>query len=104
MSTSTSKKAYNFPITQLTAETRGQNAKGTDKITFRGKLTIAGREVERTVLAQGKAAALISDMVGQGNVLNLRVVFDRAPANEDGKQGGEFLTVVDLPREKQAAA
>lgn len=100
----TKQKAYNYDVVQQNDENRSQNVNGTDKIVFRGELTIRGRKTERTFVAQGKAAALISDMVGKGNTLKLRCVFNRAPANEDGTPGGEYLTVVDLPREKQAAA
>ena len=102
-----SKKAYNLKVTQLNEANDGQNSNNTRKITFRGETTVKGkkgdRTITRTVIAQGKAADQISDMLGQGNVLGLRCVFDRAPDNDDGSQGGEFLTVVDLPRAKAAA-
>lgn len=97
-----SNKAYNLALTQLTTASKGKNSKGTEKITFRAKGTIGGREVERTVVAQGAAAELISGMVRKGATMDLRVLFDRAPANEDGTRGGEFLTVVGLPRAKAA--
>lgn len=57
-----------------------------------------GREIERTVVAQGAAADAIASMVKKGASLSLRCLFERAPANEDGSQGGEYLTVVGLPR------
>ena len=97
-------KAYNLEITQLTTADKAVNAKGTAKITFRGKLTVGKnkREIERTVVAQGKAAEQIRGMMRKGSVLNLRCMFETAPANEDGSKGGEFLTVVDLPRAKAA--
>jgi hypothetical protein len=99
-------KAYNIVATQLTTANKGKNAKGTSKITFRAKLTVGkgdkAREIERTVVAQGAAADLISKMVRKGAELPLRVLFERAPANEDGSKGGEFLTVVGLPRAKAA--
>jgi hypothetical protein len=98
-------KAYNVTVTQITDAVVGQNANGKGKITFRAKGTIGKREIERTVVAQGAAATLIEGIIGKGNELKLRVLFDRAPANEDGKQGGEFLTVVGLPLPpKQKAA
>jgi hypothetical protein len=96
-------RAYNIVATQLTTAKKGKNAKGTSKITFRAKATVGGREIERTVVAQGAAADLISGMVRKGSELKLRVLFERAPANDDGSKGGEFLTVVGLPREKKAA-
>ena len=96
-------KGYNFEIEQLTTANRRENSNGTPKITFRGKLIIRGRETERTVVAQGKAAELITGMVRKGNKLNLRVVFKNA-VNEDGSRGGEYLTVIDLPREPEQKA
>ena len=99
-----SNKAYNVVLTQTTTANKGKNAKGTAKITFRAKGTVGGREIERTVVAQGAAADLIKGMVRKGAELSLRVLFERAPANEDGSKGGEFLTVVGLPREKTAKA
>ena len=95
-------RAYNLTLTQITTASKGKNAKGTPKITFRAKGTVGGREIERTVVAQGAAADLIKGMVRKGAELSLRVLFERAPANEDGSKGGEFLTVVGLPRAKAA--
>ena len=97
------KRGYNLAVNQLTTANRSKNVNGRDKITFRGKTTVGGREIERTFVAQGKAAELISGMVRKGNTLNLRVIFERAPSNEDGKRGGEFCSVVALPRAKKAA-
>jgi len=98
-------KAYNVTLTQLNDAAVGTNSNGKDKITFRAKGTVGKREIERTVVAQGAAAALISGMLGMGNELKLRCLFSRAPANEDGSKGGEFLTVVGLPLPpKQKAA
>lgn len=96
-------RAYNIVATQLTTASKGVNAKGTEKITFRAKLTVAGREVERTIVAQGAAADLIKNIVRKGRQMKLRVLFETAPANDGAKRGGQFLTVVGLPREKQAA-
>ena len=94
----TNARAYNVALTQTTTASKGVNAKGTSKITFRAKGTVGGREIERTVVAQGAAAELIRGMVRKGAALNLRVLFDRAPANEDGSKGGEYLSVVALPK------
>ena len=93
-------RAYNLAITQLTTASKGVTATGKTKITFRGKTTVAGREIERTVVAQGAAAELLDGKLRKGNSIDLRVLFERAPANEDGKRGGEFMTVVALPRAK----
>ena len=101
-----STKAYNVVATQLTTASKGTNSKGTAKITFRAKLIVGkgdkAREIERTVVAQGAAAELIRGMVRKGNELKLRVLFERAPANDDGSKGGEYLTVVGLPTAKAA--
>ena len=95
-------KAYNLAITQLNTASKAPNSKGTAKITFRGKVMLRGREVERTVVAQGAAADKISGMVRKGASLNLRCLISEAPGQEEGKKGGQFLTVVDLPRAKAA--
>ena len=100
--TTSNNRAYNVSVTQLTTASKAPAANGTDKITFRGSLTIKGQTRERTVVAQGKAAALIASNMRKGNVHDLRVLFERAPANDDGGRGGEFLTVVALPRAKAA--
>ncbi len=93
-----SNKAYNIAMTQLTTAKKATNANGKAKITFRGKALVRGREVERTVVAQGAAAEQLTGMLKKGAALNLRCLFERAPANEDGSQGGEYLTVVGLPK------
>ena len=98
-----SNRAYNMTIKQITTAERSENANGTPKIKFRGELTLRGETRTRTVVAQGKAAELITGMVRKGNSMDLRVLFERAPANEDGKRGGEFLSVVGLPEAKKAA-
>lgn len=94
--------AYNLKIRQTTEAVRSVTASGTDQIKFRGEVMIRGQLRTRTVVAQGKAAALIDSMVGEGNELSLRGLFDRAPANEEGTRGGEFISVVGIPRAKAA--
>ena len=97
-----SNKAYNVTAVQTATAVRTVIGSGTKQIKFRADVTVRGKVVSRTIVAQGKAADLISGMVRKGNTLNLRCVFERAPANEDGKRGGEFLSVVALPRAKAA--
>lgn len=92
----TTKQGYNLIVSQLTQEVVATNANDKLKITFRGKTTVGKRTIERTFVAQGVAAEQIQAMVGKGNELKLRCIFERAPANDNGK-GGEFLTVVGLP-------
>lgn len=98
-------KAYNFSIKQLNTAEKSTTATGTPKIKFRGELTLRGETKERTIVALGKSAELIGAAMRKGTVHELRCVFDRAPANDDGKRGGEFLAVVGIPqpREQKAA-
>lgn len=93
----TTKQGYNLIVSQLTEAVVAKNANDKLKITFRGKTTAGKRTIERTFVAQGAAAEQIQEMVGKGNELKLRCLFSRAPSTEDGKRGGEFLTVIGLP-------
>jgi len=102
--TNTKGKGYNYSVKQLTTAERTTTASGTKQIKFRGSLKLRGKDAERTIVAQGKSAELIEGMLRKGNTLDLRVVFNRAPANEDGSKGGEFLSVIDLPRKKEQKA
>lgn len=95
-------KAYNLTITPKGAVDLTPTVAGLRKTKFRGTYTVRGKTVERTVVAQGKAAELIDGLIADGSPVALRCIFQKAPANDAGK-GGEFLTVVALPREKQAA-
>lgn len=96
-------KAYNVNVIQLTEAETGVNAAGTEKIKFRASMTLRGKEVERTVIAQGKAAAAIAEGLGVSTQQSLRVLFENAPDNEDGTPGGQFLTVVGRPAPRKAA-
>ena len=98
-----STKAYNVTVKQTETAVRSVTASGTAQVKFRGEAMIRGELRTRTVVAQGKAAALIEGMVGEGNELSLRGLFDRAPANEGGDRGGEFISVVGIPQARQAA-
>ena len=98
-----SNRAYNLKIKQTTTAERSENVKGTQKIKFRGELMLRGQMRTRTVVAQGKAAELISGMVRKNATMDLRVLFERAPSTEEGQRGGEFLSVVGLPEAKKAA-
>lgn len=91
-------KAYNVKVTQLSTAAKSQNSTGKSKITFRGSLVINGKTIERTVLAQGAAADAIASGLRKGTEQSLRVLFSQAPDNDDGSQGGQFLTVVGVPR------
>lgn len=99
-----SNRAYNLKIKQTTTAVRSTTASGKQQIKFTGELTLRGKTRSRTVVAQGAAAEMIDGMVRKGSELELRCLFDRAPANEDGKRGGEFLAVVGLPTPKEQKA
>ena len=101
-STGNSQKAYNVVAHQLTAAEESTTASGKPSVKFRAKLTVGGREIERTVIAQGASAELLDGKLKQGEDISLRVLFKRAPANENGR-GGEYLSVVALPKTKAAA-
>lgn len=104
--TNTSKRGYNLTLTQTTAAVVGQNTNGKTKITFKGKTMVGGREIERTVLAQGAAADEIANDVGEvGTEIALRVLFERVPSQVEGQRGGEYLAVIGKPLPpKQKAA
>lgn len=101
----TTKQGYNLKVKQTTVAEIGSNSNGKLKITFRGKTTVGGREIDRKFVAQGEAAEKIQDKVALGADLALRCIFENAPAKGDEKKGGEFLTVVGepLPPKKKAA-
>lgn len=94
-------KGYTVAMTVVTAPEASVIATGTDQVKFRAKMTLRGRETERTVLAQGKSAALVRDLV-VGNDVTLRVSFEEAPAQEEGQRGGQFLAVLGVPTKKAA--
>lgn len=101
---STSKQAYNLTLTPLGEIDTTPTLSGTKKMKFRASYVTKGKTVERTVVAQGKAADKIDGIVKTGEPVALRCIFDRAPANDDGKPGGEFLTVVAIPLPPKAKA
>lgn len=99
---STKEKGYNIKMTPVTAPEASTIATGTAQVKFRAKMTLRGRETELTVMAQGKSVEFV-DGVEVGNETTLRCLFEEAPAAEEGKRGGQFLTVVGKPRAKKAA-
>jgi hypothetical protein len=101
MTETTTAKAYNVKLNILSLDD-GKNAKGTRKITGRATLTRSGKQIERTFIAQGKAADAVAAHLTVGAETVVRVLFDRAPANDQGARGGEFLTMIDMPRAKAA--
>lgn len=101
MTEQTNVKAYTVTLTPKGEIDTTPSASGTQKLKFRATYTAQGQEKERTVLAQGKAAEAIANVIKVGEAVALRVMFDRAPGN-DGKPGGEFVTVLGLPTAKAA--
>lgn len=100
-----SQKAYNVTVKQLNTASKSKTASGAEMIKFRASMTVGGRQIERTVVAMGKAAEDIRANVRKNNEFAIRALFSRAPANENGQRGGEFLSVVGVPLPpKQAAA
>jgi hypothetical protein len=102
--TSGKKKAYNFDVKQVETAFKGKNANGKTLVRFKGELVIGGKTVKRTISAQGEAADLIIGKLRKGNTLALRCIFERAPANDNGR-GGEYMVVVGepLPPKQKAA-
>ena len=98
-------KGYNMTITPKGDIDTTPTATGTKKIKFRATFDQKGTSRERTVVAMGKAAEAIEGKIVAGEAIALRVLFDRAPSQEEGKRGAEFLTVLGLPLPpKQKAA
>ncbi len=99
-------KGYNLTLTPKagTIDTT-PTASGTKKTKFRATFEQRGKTVERTVVAMGKAAEAIEGKIVEGEAVAIRCLFDRAPAQEEGKRGAEYLTVLGLPLPpKQKAA
>lgn len=99
----TTAKAYNIKLNILSLDD-GKNAKGTRKLTGRATFQRGGKSFERTFIAQGKAADAVAEHLVVGSDVTVRTIFDRAPANEEGKQGGEFLTLIAMPLPPKAKA
>lgn len=97
-----SNKAYNFVATPVGEIDTTPSASGKPKLRFRATVNIRGREVTRTVVAQGAAAEKLNGKVETGVAVGIRALIDHAPANDGAARGGEYLTVVDLPRAKAA--
>lgn len=102
MSDQTTVKAYTITLTPKGEIDTTPNSAGTPKMRFRATYTAQGQQKERTVLAQGKAVEAVKDMIKVGEPVALRVIFDNAPANDEGKKGGEYLTVLGAPLPKAA--
>jgi hypothetical protein len=98
-------KGYNIALTPKdgTIDT-SPTSTGTKKIKFRATMKLRGQDRERTVVAMGKSAEAIEGMIEAGKEVSLRVLFDRAPSQEEGKKGAEYLTVLGIPLPPKAKA
>lgn len=92
------KKGYNLTLTPQGEIDTTPNSAGTPKKRFKATYVSKGKTFTRTVIAQGKAAAATEGLIVEGQPVVLRCVFNRAPANEDETLGGEFLSVVAVPK------
>lgn len=98
---STSKKAYNIPMTVTSVETR-TNTAGSDYLFAKVDATIRGEKRTRTLIAQGKAADAVRDALVPGQDTKIRVLFE-AVTNDNGEEGGQFLVAVGMPLPPKAA-
>ncbi len=86
-------------------------AAGVDRIRFRADIARGDKIVERTVLAQGRAAKAIAGMIKSGKAVTLTGVFARMPvipAGETAKPaagetvrrrlGAEYVAITGLPQ------
>ncbi len=89
---------YNVNMTPLNIS-EGQNSNGKRKITGRATIkTAKGARYERTFVAQGAAADAVAAHLQIGEAVVVRAFYDRAPANEDGGRGGEYITLIAMPK------
>ena len=96
----TSKRAYNMNVT-VNEVSETTNSNGTPFIRAKVGVTIRGKAVVRTLVAQGKAANDVRAALVQGASSKIRCLFDNVPT-EDGKEGGQFLTAIGMPTAKAA--
>jgi hypothetical protein len=91
------KRAYNFDVTP-SAIKNDTDKGGKPYMTARVSLTLRGKTVERTLQMRGKMIAEVGSTLEVGKASPVRALFERAPANDDNKRGGDFLVAVGLPR------
>ena len=95
-----STKAYNLDV-NVQSVTTSTTTTGTPMLRAKVGLKLRGRDVTRTLIAQGKAFEAVKDAIVEGANTKVRALFARVQ-NEDGSEGGEFLTAVGLPLAKAA--
>jgi hypothetical protein len=94
------KSFYTFNGTVSEVSTR-TNVKGAAYSVFKLSTMLRGKAAVRTVIASGKAHMALVDNLVEGGKISIRGFFERGPG-KDGKQGGEYITAVGLPRAKAA--
>lgn len=87
-------------------------AAGVDRIRFRATLVQGDKTIERTALAQGRAAKEISNVIKAGKEVRLKCVYSRMPItpkpgekiDPEGKVklGAEYISIIGLPTDKAA--
>lgn len=92
---STTRRAYNFNVT-VNEVSESTNTKGTAIIRAKVAVTLRGKAVVRTLVAQGKAANDVRAALVQGASTKIRCLVDHVPT-EEGKRGGQFLTAIGMP-------
>ena len=93
-------RAYNLTVVPGSVQTI-TNSKGTKTFKTRVTTTLRGRQVERTLMASGKAHAELKGLLRKGREIQIRCLIESV-ANDDGSEGGQFLTAVGLPKAKAA--
>ena len=96
----TSARGYNMNVS-VNEVSETTNSNGTALIRAKVGVTIRGKAVVRTLIAQGKAANDVREALVQGATTKIRCLIDHVPT-EEGKRGGQFLTAIGLPIAKAA--
>lgn len=102
--TPASRKAYNLTMTVDSVETP-TDTNGKEFLRSKVTLQLRGKQRKRTLIAQGKAADAVRDVLVAGQEAKIRCLFDNV-VNDAGEEGGEFLVAVGLPlppKDKAAA-
>lgn len=96
-------KGYNMNLKVLSVETP-TNSKGEEYIRAKVEGKIRGEMRPRTLIAQGKAADAVRDILIAGEEAKVRVLFEKV-VNDAGEEGGEYLVAIGVPLPpKQKAA
>ena len=96
----TGRRGYNFNVT-VNDVSESTNSNGTAIIRAKVGVTLRGKAVVRTLVAQGKAANDVREALVKGASAKIRCLVDHVPT-EDGKRGGQFLTAIGMPIAKAA--